>query len=75
MVDLFAKNLTFLSLFLLRDDFQQVSRAVKPIVSQTHPEWASPECYQQYLHQCADECAANQTTLMARSIIAQKPLQ
>ncbi|KAI8344810.1 hypothetical protein BC941DRAFT_17640 [Chlamydoabsidia padenii] len=60
---------------LFWDDFQQVSNAVKPIVSQTHPEWVSHEHYQQYLQKCADECSAKQTYLAARSVIAQKPLE
>ncbi|CAO3598500.1 unnamed protein product [Absidia cylindrospora] len=59
---------------LFWDDFQQVSRAVQPIVSQTHPEWSSPECYQTYLQRCADECSSNQTSLFARSVRAKKPL-
>ncbi|KAI8089394.1 S-adenosyl-L-methionine-dependent methyltransferase [Halteromyces radiatus] len=58
---------------LFWDDFQQVSRAVKPIVSQSHPEWVSPERYKDYLDKCADECASYQTTLVARSVWGQKP--
>lgn len=56
-----------------RDDFQRVAHAVQPIVSQTHSEWSSSQGYQDYLLSCADECTANQTTLSARSVWAQKP--
>ncbi|SAM05797.1 hypothetical protein [Absidia glauca] len=58
---------------LFWDDFQRVAHAVQPIVSQTHSEWSSSQGYKDYLLSCADECTANQTTLSARSVWAQKP--
>ncbi|KAI9304667.1 S-adenosyl-L-methionine-dependent methyltransferase, partial [Cunninghamella echinulata] len=59
---------------LFWDDFSQVSYAVRPIVAASHPEWGSEENFSEFMYNCGEECALNQTSLTAIIVCAQKPL-